>query len=168
MLLGGVQRGGSPWTGIHRWMCTSPPNLCRVPRGSIALLSKILWRKIKHFKHMEQISFPGGRSSKESTCQCRIDKRSIPGSGRSTGEGNGNPLQYSCLENPMDKGAWWAQSIGLQRVGLDWATNTTNILYQASQVVLVLKNLAAMEETKCSSIPGSGRSLGGGHGNTLQ
>ena len=32
----------------------------------------------------------------------------IPGSGRSPGEGNGNPLQYSCLENPMDEGAWWA------------------------------------------------------------
>ena len=32
----------------------------------------------------------------------------IPGSGRSAGEGNGNPLQYSCLENPMDRGAWWA------------------------------------------------------------
>ena len=33
---------------------------------------------------------------------------SIPGSGRSPGGGHGNPLQYSCLENPMDKGAWWA------------------------------------------------------------
>ena len=36
------------------------------------------------------------------------DVASIPGSGRSPGEGNGNPLQYSCLENPMDRGAWWA------------------------------------------------------------
>ena len=36
------------------------------------------------------------------------DPGSIPGSGRSPGEGNGNPLQYSCLENPMDGGAWWA------------------------------------------------------------
>ena len=33
---------------------------------------------------------------------------SIPGSGRSSGEGNGNPLQYSCLENPLDRGTWWA------------------------------------------------------------
>ena len=41
----------------------------------------------------------------------------IPGSGRSPGGGNGNLLQYSCRDNPMDKGAWWAiQSIGLQRV----------------------------------------------------
>jgi len=36
------------------------------------------------------------------------DEVSIPGLGRSPGEGNGNPLQYSCLGNPMDKGAWWA------------------------------------------------------------
>ena len=36
------------------------------------------------------------------------DLGSIPGSGRSPGEGNGNSLQYSCLENPMDRGAWWA------------------------------------------------------------
>ena len=36
------------------------------------------------------------------------DLGSIPGSGRSSGEGNDNPLQYSCLENPMDRGAWWA------------------------------------------------------------
>jgi len=36
------------------------------------------------------------------------DASSIPGSGRSLGEGNGNPLQYSCLENPMDRGDWWA------------------------------------------------------------
>ena len=45
---------------------------------------------------------------------------SILGSGRSPGEGNGNPLQYSCLENPMDGGAWWAtQSTESQRVGRD-------------------------------------------------
>jgi len=36
------------------------------------------------------------------------DAHSIPGSGRSPGEGNGNPLQYSCWDNPMDRGAWWA------------------------------------------------------------
>ena len=42
---------------------------------------------------------------------------SIPGSGRSPEEGNGNPLEYSCLENSMDRGAWWAiQSVALQRV----------------------------------------------------
>ena len=48
------------------------------------------------------------------------DVGSIPGLGRSSGEGNGNPLQYSCLEKSMDRGAWRAtQSMGLQRVGHD-------------------------------------------------
>ena len=41
------------------------------------------------------------------------DEGSFPGSGRSPGEGNGNPLQYSCLENPMDRGAWWATVHGV-------------------------------------------------------
>ena len=54
---------------------------------------------------------PDGSSGKESTCQCRLDVRDaglIPGSGRSPGEGHGNPLQYFCLENPMGRGAWQA------------------------------------------------------------
>ena len=47
---------------------------------------------------------------KESACNAgdTADVGSVPGSGRSPGEGNGNLLQYSCLENPMDRGAWWA------------------------------------------------------------
>ena len=51
--------------------------------------------------------FPGVSVSKESTCNTG-DPGSIPGWGRSSGEGNGNPLQYSCVENPVDRGAWWA------------------------------------------------------------
>ena len=43
------------------------------------------------------------------------DLGSIPGLGRSLGEGNGNPLQYSCLENPMDRGAWWATVHGVAK-----------------------------------------------------
>ena len=49
--------------------------------------------------------FPGGSDSKASAYNAG-DLASIPGSGRSPGEGNGNPLQYSCLENPIDRGAW--------------------------------------------------------------
>ena len=62
--------------------------------------------------------FSGGSDSKASAYNAG-DLGSIPGSGRSSGEGNGNPLQYSCLENPMDRGAWWATSMELQRVGHD-------------------------------------------------
>ena len=51
--------------------------------------------------------FPGGSGGKESACNAG-DPGLIPGSGRSTAEGNGNPLQYSGLENSMDRGAWRA------------------------------------------------------------
>ena len=44
------------------------------------------------------------------------DMGSIPDPGRPPEEGNGNPLQYSCLENPMDRGSWWATAMGSQRV----------------------------------------------------
>ena len=53
------------------------------------------------------MGFPGGSDSKESACNAE-DLGSISGSGRSPGEGNGNPLQYSCLENPIDRIAWQA------------------------------------------------------------
>ena len=60
-------------------------------------------------KDEDIIVFPRGLSSKESICSARDtgDAGSIPGSGRSPGEGNGHSLQYSCLGNPMDRGAWW-------------------------------------------------------------
>ena len=51
------------------------------------------------------MDFPGGSDGKASVYNVR-DPGSIPGSGRSAGEGNGNPLQYYCLENPIDRGAW--------------------------------------------------------------
>ena len=53
------------------------------------------------------LAFPGISEGKESACNTG-DRGSIPGSGRSPGEGNGNPLQYSRLENSMDREAWWA------------------------------------------------------------
>ena len=56
--------------------------------------------------------FPGGSDAKEPACN-EGDLDLIPGSGRSPGEGNGNPLQYSCLENPMDRGAWRATVHGV-------------------------------------------------------
>ena len=62
--------------------------------------------------------FPHSSVGKESACHAG-DLGSIAGSGRSSGEGNGNPLRYSCLENPMDRGAWWATVHGAARVGYD-------------------------------------------------
>ena len=59
-------------------------------------------------------SFPGGSGGKESVCTVG-DPGSIPRSGRSPGEGNGNPLQYSCLENSMDRGVWQATVHGVTK-----------------------------------------------------
>ena len=67
--------------------------------------------------------FPRGSVRKESACSAG-DLGSIPGSGRSPGEGNNNPLQFSCLENPMDRGAWWATVHEATRVRHDWETTT--------------------------------------------
>ena len=57
---------------------------------------------------------------KESACNAGDagDVGSVPGSGRSSGEGNGDLLQYSCLENPMDRGAWWAAAHRLTNLNL--------------------------------------------------
>ena len=62
--------------------------------------------------------FPGGAYGKEPACQSRRDKRCRhdPWVGKIPWDGNDNLLHYSCLENPMDRGAWWVQSMGLQRV----------------------------------------------------
>ena len=62
--------------------------------------------------------FSGGSDGKESACSAE-DPGLIPGSGRSPGEGNGYPLQYSCLETLVDKGVWWATFQGLPKVAHD-------------------------------------------------
>ena len=60
------------------------------------------------------VGFPGGSDGKESTCNAG-ESGSISGSGRSPGEGNGNPLQYSYLEDPMDRGAWRTAVLGITK-----------------------------------------------------
>ena len=67
------------------------------------------------------MGFSGGSVSKESACNSG-DPGSISESERSPGEGNGNPLHYSCLENPMNRGAWRATAHGVARVGHDLVT----------------------------------------------
>ena len=69
------------------------------------------------------MAFPGGSDGNESACS-RGDLGLIPGLGRSPGEENCYPLQYSCLENSMDGGTWKLQSKRSQRVGHSWVTNT--------------------------------------------
>ena len=67
---------------------------------------------------IQPMDFFGGSDGKETACNAG-DTGSIPGSGRSPGEGNGNQLQYSCLENPMDRGTLQASVHGVARVGHD-------------------------------------------------
>ena len=69
--------------------------------------------------------FPGSSDGKASAYN-EGDLGSIPGSERSPGEGNGNPLQYSCLENPMDQGAWWATVHGVAK-SRTWLSDFTSI-----------------------------------------
>ena len=81
---------------------------------------RFLFASMKKFL---SIYFPGGSAGKESTCNGG-DLGSIPGLGRFSGERNGNPLQYSCMENPRDRGAWWATVHGVTK---SWPTLTTHI-----------------------------------------
>ena len=100
---------------------------CLHPEGSMdCSVEHRLWVQLRHcVKISRQISsfcatalgFPGSARDKEPACRCRRQKRCslgqkrwglIPGWGRSPGRGHGNPLQYPCLENPMDRGVWHA------------------------------------------------------------
>ena len=73
----------------------------------IFLLVLFLHQKNFNIILLENLGFAAGSDGKESACNAE-DSGSIPGSERSPGGGNGNPLQYSCLGNPMDGEAWWA------------------------------------------------------------
>ena len=75
---------------------------------------------------IKKAPLPGGSDGKESACNVG-DLGSIPGWGRSPAEENGYPLQHSCLENPMDRGSWSAQSMGSQRVGHGWETEWSEL-----------------------------------------
>ena len=73
------------------------------------------------------MGFPCSSVGKESTCSAG-DLCLIPGLGRSPGEGNGNPLQYPCLENLMDRGAWWAAVHGITESGMTERLTLTYLL----------------------------------------
>ena len=73
------------------------------------------------------MGFPSGSVVKNPPANTG-DTGLIPGQGRSSGEGNGNPLQYSCLGNPMDRGAWCAAVYGVTRVGHNWVTKQHSVV----------------------------------------
>ena len=101
---------------------------------------------------------PGGLQSMGSLRVRQTERLHFQFSLSCIGEGNGNPLQYSCLENPRDGGAWWAAIYGVaqSRTRLKQLTSDKELPANAGDV------------RDLDSIPGSARSPGGGHGNPLQ
>ena len=93
--------------------------------------------------------FSGGSDGKEpsSNAEDIRDMGLIPGSGRSPGEGNGNPPQYSCLENPMDRGAWWATYSSWGRKELDTIERQTLSYVCVCVCVCVTESLCCIPET---------------------
>ena len=93
-----VQFLATPWTAAYQ----APPSMG--------------FARQEYWSGVPLPSLPGGTNGKELVCQCSLgisDICLIPGSGRSPGEGNGYPLQYSCLENPIDRGAWRSTAHGV-------------------------------------------------------
>ena len=88
----------------------------------------------------KKVGFPGGSDGEESACNAG-DLGSIPGLGRSPGEGNSNPLQYPCLENSMDWGAWRATVHRVTRVGHDLATKPPPYWFLAKDAFLFTEAL---------------------------
>ena len=78
----------------------------------IFLQKTIILTRLIIYKYI--CGLPGGSVAKESTCKAP-DPSLNPRWGKSPGEGHGNPLLYSCLENPMDRGAWWATDHGVTK-----------------------------------------------------
>ena len=81
------------------------------------------------YVYMYNWGFPGG-SEGEASAYNERDLGSIPGLGRSPGEGNGNPLQYSCLENPMEGGAWYTTVHGVTKSWTQLSDFTFTFTYQ--------------------------------------
>ena len=98
---------------------------------------------------------------KKSACNAR-DLSSIPGSGRSTGEGNGYPLQYSCLENSMDT-AWRATVYGLQRIRHNWVINahTQTHIYRRTRKCVRLFLETVLNQLQKYNLEQGGRGVGG-------
>ena len=139
-------------------------------------------------KLLLNLGFPHSSVGKESACNAG-DLGLIPGSGRSLGEGNGNPLQYSRLENPMDRGVWW---VTVHRVAKSQTWIKQLSMHIPMRLLRILKELICVKcfrlhvtlsmgfpdssvgkESACNAgnpglIPGLGRSPGEGIGYPLQ
>ena len=91
-----------------------PGKSCHLQQGNLAICNKMDELEGHYTDVYLNMGFPGGSNGKEFACNAG-DLGLIPSLGRSAGEGNGNPLQYSCLENSMDRGAWWGTVHGVTK-----------------------------------------------------
>ena len=113
------------WCGLSFPSPGDFPNVAIQPASLASWVLKSRWSPFLVWSE-HCMGFPSGICGKEPVCQCR--RWDVGGVGliyvlgRFPEGGHGNPLQYSCLENSMDRGAWWAtQSMRSQRVGFDWS-----------------------------------------------
>ena len=110
-----IKIDGFPGSSTGERICLQ----CRRPQFN-SLFKKNPWRKDR-VPTPGFLGYPGGSDGKESTYNVG-DLGSIPGLRRCPGGGHGNPLQYSCMENTLDREAWWAMTHGIARVRHDWVT----------------------------------------------
>ena len=102
------------------------------------------WYFYKTYLHSKYLSHPSGSGGKASAHNVGRPRFENPGF-FSPGKENGNPLQYSCLENSMDGGAWWATSMGSQRVGHDWATSLSLVLFKKNNCTNIFGPLVMLK-----------------------
>ena len=111
--LGWEDSPGRGQGNLHQQSCLENPHEQRSLAGYGAWGRKEL--DMTKYSTVRVLGFSDGTSGKEPACQCRRhrDTGLIPGLGRSPGGGHSNPLQYSCLKNPVDRGVWWAAVLGV-------------------------------------------------------
>ena len=120
--------------------------------NSIEIHTLFIYSSPEFVKHFYDLYLPYNSNGKESACSA-WDLGLIPGLGRSSREGNGNPLQYSCLENSMSRGAWWAIVCGVARRRTrlsDWHYNYYCVITTAAAAAKSLQSCP----TLCDPIPG--------------
>ena len=101
------------------------------------------------------IGFPGDSAVRNLFACHAGDEGSVPGSGRSPGEGHGHPVQYSCLENPMDRGAWWATVPRIAESDMTEATEHTGmtvmVISPKAMLLLLPHEASFVRETQISA-----------------
>ena len=126
-----MRHGSDPWVGKIHWKRPQQPTLVVLPGESHGQRNLEGYRPQgrKESDTTEVIQYTlSGLDGKEYTCSAG-DLDSNPGLGRSPGGEHGNLLQYSCLENPMDRGTWWATVHGLRELDVTERLNTAEYIW---------------------------------------